>query len=514
MRFTLVKRICALLLCACILLESGCFPVHSILGETEAGYSFEDGSLDVEVKLNSGTQVLSGNYPEGKRAFKFVNCTYEADISGFKLIACLGNTFVYYYMGIRVIGDEPDEHFQYDNKKGYYNKDDYELEYFWSVSSYNFETEEYKTIKQLNYAYVSDKGKINCNSVALAQTDKQADFMVNIGYDFYMFSMVSEDGLDYKYQDKSWKGWSLSDSNKKEIKKKLGISSNSFCCTDVAVKVTHSRKFAAAFMILPDDDNFTQESAMFELELISGIDNTGNEVRKIGLTSKADNIHTVKGGNILSSNYESGNCIYVLRERSDGIKFGIDNRDRKTTFSIGISEDEDEENTVLQSFSVKDYAFADGTISDEESILELVFRNRVEYYKIERYTEAMGLKVEYRAVLLKTYPISNFNMNYLSSDDMPCIVLNDDSIDLSSSDEGFKRISSDGSIVWEYTKGAAYFSVPYKKNTNKSIIVGFNDYSFDQTVINYDENGNQTRTTKTSSEFSLAQLPFATVVIK
>lgn len=510
MRFSLVKRISAVLLCGSILLESGCFPVHSILGETDVGYEFADGTLDVTVEMNSGSQAFTGEYPTGTRAFHFENCSYEADISDFRVIASLCNTFVYYYTGIRVLGDSPDENGNLYNKKGYYeNENKSGLEHFWTIASYNFKTGEYTNIITQKYDPVNDGGKMNCNNVPLERDNSKASFMVNVGYYFIKFDMISTDnGLNYTYNSESWESWKLSDKNKEKIRDSLGIKSNAFCCTDAAVKVASESKYAASFMILPDDDNFTQESVMFEVELKSEIKD-GRTKRSIELRKKEDKILTVKGGNILSSNYASGNCIYVLKQSGKSLTFGIDNRDRKTSFKISLSGDKDSEDNVLQSFSVEDYSEDGVNISDEESILELVFKNRVMYYKIERNTKIFGI-IEYRARLLSTYQINSFNSNYLASDEMSSIGYYSHGINLSSTEEGFKCIDTDGNVEWSYDRGAAYFSEPYQ---NQTLIVGFNDFSFEKTVVYYDDNGKQTSTTKTSSEFSLAQLPFATVVI-
>ena len=87
MRFSLKKRICAVLLCICAVFMSGCFPVHSILGETTDYVIPGDEELDIgELKMSNNNQSVTGVYPDGQRAFMFKDCTYEADISNFRLI--------------------------------------------------------------------------------------------------------------------------------------------------------------------------------------------------------------------------------------------------------------------------------------------------------------------------------------------------------------------------------------------------------------------------------------------
>ena len=113
---------------------------------------------------------------------------------------------------------------------------------------------------------------------------------------------------------------------------------------------------------------------MFEVELTSEVkDNKTVDI--INLEKKEDNVKTVAGGNLLSSNFATGNCIYVTKENSikdENIEFGIDRRDRKTSFEIKIGKTSDG-NNVLQSFSVKDYTEVNDKgneeISTEESRL-------------------------------------------------------------------------------------------------------------------------------------------------
>lgn len=524
MRISLKKRIFAVLLCCCIVFTSGCFPIHSILGNEYYDYA-QSGSLDMKFAMMSDkNQAVSGVYPEGKRAFKFNNCTYEADISDFKLIDVLGNVCFYYYTGITVLNESG------ENKKGYYDRTTAKLKYFWTIAAYNFVLDEYYEIhSQQYYPANGDAGKMNGNPVSVRRNEYYADYVINVGYFFIRFAVNSANGMDFKFMDKEI--WKLSDDNKETIRKKLGIKQNNFCCTDLSVKNRDENKFAATFMILPNDEKFNQVNVMFEVELKSEVKDD-KTVREIKLTKKVGNVITVKGGNLLSSNAAAGNCLYVTKENSiknDKIKFGIDNRDRKTEFEIKIGFTTDE-NNVLQSFSVKDWVYKDDdgnmVVSDEESTLELVFKNRIEYYKIERYTGAW-FQTEYRAVDKKTYSLDKFCSTYLSSDDIPSIdtyswgidlPLDDinstgtypSEINLSSTTNGFKCIDYSGETNWSFTSGAAFFSCAYGDET---LIVGFDGYTFDKTVRYFDDDGNEVGVSKSKSEFTLAQLPFATVRI-
>lgn len=508
MRFSLKKRICAVLLCICAVFMSGCFPVHSILGETTDYVIPGDEELDIgELKMSNNNQSVTGVYPDGQRAFMFKDCTYEADISNFRLIDVLGSTMVYFYTGIKVHGVEG------ENRKDYYDRETAQLTYFWTIAAYNFDTGKYETIKSLGYA-AADSEITNGNPAKLYTSENEGKYLVNVGFDYYLFSLSSSDGFNYFY-NKDIAKWSLSGDQKKSIRESVGIKTgkNSFCCTDMAVKVTHSLRFDATFMALPDKSNesFDQNNVMYELQLQAEqyTDDNGNTRtnRYIDIKHKANNVLTTAGGNIISSNPDAGNCIYVLEEGKN-IKFGIDNRDRKTSFKISV-KNQSAENQVLQSFSVENWCDKKGIISDEESTLELVFKNRVEYYKIERY-EIFGI-VKYRAKHQKTYPLDVFTSNYLSSDDMPSIGYYSHGINLCSTEKGFKCIDTNGNIRWQRLKnGAAYFSAPYGK---KTLVVGFNSFKFDKTVRTYDDKGKLLGVSETESEFTLAQLPFATVRI-
>lgn len=508
MRSSLKRIICAGLLCFCVALTSGCFPVHSILGNT-TDYTIPDKNLDIQnFEFDSTNQSVTGVYPEGKRAFMFKNCTYEADIDNFRLIDVLGSTMVYFYTGIKVQGHSG------ENRKDYYDRETAKLTYFWTIAAYNFETEYYQTIKTMSYAAV-DSEITNGNPAKLYTSANEGQYLVNVGFDYYLFSLSSDDEFNFFY-NKDIVKWSLSGEQKKEIRESLGIKSgkNSFCCTDMTVKVTHSLKFAATFMALPDEANedFNQNNVMYELHLQTDWITNNKQtkaIRYIDIKKKASNVLTTAGGNIISSNPDAGNCIYVLKEGDDNIKFGIDNRDRKTSFKISV-KGQSAENKVLQSFSVENLYDDKGNVSDEESILELVFKNRVEYYKIERYNPFIGV-IEYRAKRQKTYPLDVFTSNYLSSDDMPSVGYYSHGINLCSTETGFKCIDTNGNIKWQrLDKGAAYFSAPYGE---KTLVVGFNGFSFDKTVRTYDKSGKLLSVSESKSEFTLAQLPFATVQI-
>lgn len=500
MRFSLKNRICAVFLCICTVFMSGCFPVHSILGNT-TDYSTSDTELNIDkFKMNNNNQRISGDYPAGTRAFMFKECTYEADIDNFRLIGILGHTMVYFYTGIKVYGVDG------ENLKGYYDSSSVSRKHFWTIASYNTLKREYTTIKTMTYNPQAAE-KINGNPTALYEYSDSAQYMVNVGYDFFLFSMSSDDSLNY-YYDHNVTKWSMSDDNKKDIRKALSISGNTFCCSDMAVKNRDEMKFAVTFMALPDSgDDFNQDNVMFELEFKTK-QKKRQIVRSIKVRKKEKAVLTVAGGNIISSNPDSGNCIYVLNE-GENIKFGIDNRDRKTSFKISV-KGQSGTNRVLQSFSVEDWKDDKGNVSDEDSTLELVFKNRVEYYKIERYHGFFGV-IEYRAKKIASYPLDSFNSNYLSSDDMPSVGYYSHGINLCSAEKGFKCIDTNGNIRWQrQKKGAAYFSASYG---SKTLVVGFNSFRFNKTVHTYDDNGKEVSVSQSESEFTLAQLPFATVKI-
>lgn len=558
MRISLFKRISAGLLCCCTLLASGCFPVYSIVGKEEYNYSGTGGSLDLEVTMRDQKQVVSGEYPEGRRAFRFKNCTYEADISDFSLIDLCGNVSLYYYTGVTVLNDKPDENGNTENKKGYYDPADSSLKfrYFWTVAGYNFVTGEYFEIESQKYDPVNDAGKMNGNPVVVSKGSSESTYLINVGYSFILFSLESpayyssvgggtilssaisitrpginipyqrpdyitipslaatQDKNDYKLSSK--KTWKFDGDNKESISDYLGIkgNSNKFCCTDIAVKdVSDSDdlKFAASFMALPDDDSsYDQDNVMMEVRLQT--DNKGH--RSIKLHKKQKGLHTVGGGNILSSNYTAGNCVYVLEEKDDKIKFGIDNRDRKTSFKVSLDKKQAKDgNNVLQSFSVKDWTYlynGISLVSDEHSVLELVFKNRIVYYKISGKTGAFGV-IKYNAIHIKTFSISDFCSNYLSSDDIPSIGYDSSEVlRLASTTEGLRSINSSGETVSASVKGADFCAFSYG---NRTAVIGFNKFTFDKTVRYYDKNGKETSVSKSKSEFTLAQFPFATIRI-
>ena len=524
-----------------MLFMTGCFSCHSILGVDNGEYYDVDGSLDYDVMMmNQQDSVVSGEYPGGTRAFKFNNCTYEADISYFRLIDIIGNVSIYYYTGITVLNDdevgtgsdndsnsESDSGYNLVNKKGYYDKSRAKLKHFWTIAAYNFETGEYIDIMTKEYNPVSDAGKMNGNPVVCYKGEYNNSYVINVGYFFIGFSLYRNDFIDYLYSsgDTSlidseckeyttmWSStWKLSNDNKKDIRDYLGIEddNNNFCCTDLAAKNLQNDndlKFAATFMKLPTDDDYDQNNVMMEVRL--QVDDDGNNVIK--LHKKESKVLTTSGGNILSSNYTSGNCVYVLKEKSDEIKFGIDNRDRRTSFKVELEDPgkdkEKRANNVLQSFSVKDYTEND-VVSDEESRLELVFKNRVEYYKIERYT-VFGV-IEYRAVHLKTYKLNKFCSTYLSSDDIPSILDLPWGLNISSTTDGFRNIYESGNTNWSSTSGAAYCSFRYG---GKTLVIGYKGFTYDKTVRYFDKDGNETGVSHSKSEFTLAQLPFAMVRI-
>lgn len=525
MRLSLKKRIFAVLLCCCVVFTSGCFPIRSILSDETYDLS-SSVSLDYIVEMSNRKQVVYGEYPDGQRAFKFKGCTYEADISDFRLIDVVGDVCLYYYTGIKVIGESG------ENKKGYYDKANAKLKYFWTIAGYNFNTENYfEVYSQEYYPASGDAGKMNGNPAIVYKSDYTPAYIINVGYFFIKFALFRDDYYSYYFNGGLYNGgtldegckdyghpqiaiWKLSNDNKKEIREALGIEgeNNNFCCTDLAVKNRDEEKYAATFMILPTDDNFNQKNAMFEVELKSEVKDD-KTVREIVLRKKENNVKTVEGGNILSSNPTSGNCIYVITSNSknkEEIKFGIDNRDRRTRFEIKIGKTTNE-NNVLQSFSVKDYTYTDDDgnefVSDEESRLELVFKNRIEYYKIERY---QPFAIEYRAIHLKTYWLNEFCSTYLSSDDIPSILDFPWGVNISSATDGFRCIKESGKTHWSSLSGAAYCSFRYGGLT---LVIGFDGYKFDKTVKYFDENGNETGVTNSKSEFTLAQLPFATVRI-
>lgn len=510
MRISLKKRIFAVLLCCCVVFTSGCFPIHSILGNEYYDYS-QSGNIDVDfTMMENKSQAVSGEYPDGQRAFKFKNCTYEADISDFKLIDVAGDVCLYYYTGIKVL-DESGE-----NKKGYYDRTTAKLKYFWTIAGYNFNTENYFEVHSQEYYPASgDADKMSGNPVIRYTNTYYRDYVINVGYFFIKFSVncYTDKPKEFMFDNKEI--WKLSNDNKKEIREKLGIKgdNNNFCCTDLAVKNRNEEKYAATFMILPNDDNFNQKNVMFEVELKSEVKDN-QTVREIVLRKKESNVKTVQGGNILSSNPTSGNCVYVITSNSkdkEKIKFGIDNRDRRTRFEIEIGKTTDE-NNVLQSFSVKDYVYKDGdgndVVSDEESRLELVFKNRIEYYKIERYSN--GFTTEYRAIYLKTYKLNEFCSTYLSSDDIPSILDFSWGVNISSTTDGMRNIFESGNTNWSSRSGAAYCTYVYG---GKTLVIGFDGFTFDRTVQFFNEDGSNAGTQQSKSEFTLAQLPFATVRI-
>lgn len=555
MRVSLFKRISAILLCCCTLFTSGCFPVYSILGKEQYSYTGSEGSLDLDFSMTDQRQAVSGIYPEGTRAFKFKKCTYEADISDFRLIDICGNVSLYYYTGVTVLNDKPDENGNTENKKGYYDLNDTSLkfEYFWVVAGYNFINGDYFEIERQKYDPVRDAGKMNGNPVVVYKGVSETTYLINVGYSFILFSVKKKEttvnpgvrpvspgrvprpsinmplsiGLmqvgyqtvgsisTMNYELASKKTWKLDSDNRESIRKYLGIKGNSdkFCCTDIAVKNNSDPddiKFAASFMKLPDDESsYDQDNVMIEVRLQTD----GDGKRSIKLHNKQKGLQTVRGGNILSSNYAAGNCIYVLQEKDDYIKFGIDNRDRKTTFKVSLNESHSANgNNVLQSFSVEDWSYSDDdtvVISDEESLLELVFKDRVEYYKIQRQSGAFGV-ISYKAIYSKAYPISDFCTTFLSSDDIPSVGYASNGLNLSSTNKGFKCIKTSGASIWSYNKGAAFCSFSYG---DKTAIIGFNSFTFDKTVQYFDKDGNTTGTSRSQSEFTLAQLPFATVSI-
>lgn len=563
MRISLFKRISAGLLCCCTLFASGCFPVYSIVGKEEYNYYGASGSLDLEVTMSDQKQVVSGEYPDGTRAFIFKNCTYEADISDFSLIDLCGNVSLYYYTGVTVLNDKPDENGNTENKKGYYDPADSSLKfrYFWTVAGYNFVTGEYFEIESQKYDPVKDAGKMNGNPVVVYKGVSETTYLINVGYSFILFSLKSpvesgsSDGsgtnpsspiriprpgivmtssitnreLDYiktsssagtldknDYKLSSKKTWKFDGDNKESISKYLGIkgSSDKFCCTDIAVKNNsdpNDLKFAASFMKLPDDESsYDQDNVMMEVRLQTD----GDGQRSIKLHKKQKGLQTVRGGNILSSNYTAGNCVYVLEEKDDKIKFGIDNRDRKTDFKVSLDKNAGKDgNNVLQSFSVKDWVYwynGARLVSNEQSVLELVFKNRIAYYKIQRKSGTLGV-IEYDAVHIRTFSISDFCSNYLSSDDIPSIGYKSSGVlRLASTTEGFLRIYSSGKIASSSVKGADFCSFDYGNNI---AVIGFNEFTFDKTVRYFDKNGKETSVSKSKSEFTLAQLPFATIRI-
>lgn len=515
MRLSLKKRIFAVLLCCCIVFTSGCFPIHSILGNEYYDYS-QSGEMELEsyTMMGNTDQVVSGEYPDGQRAFKFVGCTYEADISDFKLIDVAGDVCLYYYTGIKVL-DESGE-----NKKGYYDRTTAKLKYFWTIAGYNFNTGNYFEVhSQEYYPANGDAGKMSGNPVTRYTNTYYRDYVINVGYFFIFFSVNSSTSSPNSFNLLSKEVWKLSNDNKETIRKKLGLKENNFCCTDLAVKNRDEAKYAATFMTLPnptdddDDLDFNQYNVLFEVELKSEVKDD-KTVREIVLRGKESKVLPANGGNFLSSNAVSGNCVYVLKENSksrDKIKFGIDNRDRKTSFEIEIGKTTDE-NNVLQSFSVKDWGYKDGdgndVVSDEESMLELVFMNRIVYYKIERF-EVFGV-IKYRAVKQKTYWLNEFCSTYLSSDDIPSILYLPWGVNISSTTDGMRNIFESGNTNWSSRSGAAYCSFRYG---GKTLVIGFDGFTFDKTVRYFDDDGNETSVSQSKSEFTLAQLPFATVRI-
>lgn len=523
---------------------TGCFSCYSVLGVDNSEYFEVNGSTDIDVVMNNKDSVVSGEYPSGKRAFMFNNCTYEADISDFKLIDVIGNVSVYYFTGITVLNDdevgtgsdndsnsESDSGYNLVNKKGYYDKSRAKLKYFWTIAAYNFETGEYMDIMTKEYNPVSDAGKMNGNPVVVYKTDVIGVYSINVGYFFINFGLYRKDYIDssssgvtpdadsdckdYGYPESIT--WKLSNDNKKKIREALGIKSNNnnFCCTDYAVKNKLEEKYCATFMTLPTDDDFNQKNVMFEVDLESEVKDN-KTVYDIVLRKKESSVITVRGGNLLSSNTTAGNCVYVLKEKSDEIKFGIDNRDRRTSFKVELEDPGKDKqklaNNVLQSFSVKDYSekndSGNDVVSDEESRLELVFKNRIEYYKIERYT-VFGV-IEYRAVHLKTYKLNKFDSTYLSSDDIPSILDFPWGVNISSATDGFRNIYESGKTNWSSTSGAAYCSYRYGGLT---LVIGFYGYTYKKTVQYFDEDGNETGKSTSQSEFTLAQLPFANIRI-
>ncbi|MGN0670059.1 MAG: hypothetical protein ACI4JZ_05870, partial [Oscillospiraceae bacterium] len=416
--------------------------------------------LESYTMMGNTDQVVSGEYPDGQRAFKFVGCTYEADISDFKLIDVAGDVCLYYYTGIKVLNESG------ENKKGYYDRTTAKLKYFWTIAGYNFNTGNYFEVhSQEYYPANGDAGKMSGNPAIVYKSDYTPVYIINVGYFFIKFALYRDDYYELLFNggtlDDNCKNfshpeiaiWKLSNDNKKEIREKLGIKgdNNNFCCTDLAVKNRNEEKYAATFMILPTDDNFNQKNVMFEVELKSEVKDN-KTVKEIVLRKKESNVKTVQGGNILSSNPTSGNCVYVITSNSkdrEKIKFGIDNRDRRTRFEIEIGKTTDE-NNVLQSFSVKDYTDTDSDgneyISDEESRLELVFKNRIEYYKIVRKS-VLGI-IEYETEHLKTYWLNEFCSTYLSSDDIPSILDFPWGVNISSTTEGMRNIYESGNTNW------------------------------------------------------------------
>ena len=532
MRYSLKNRICAVLLCVCTLLMSGCFPVRSMFQNGDGFYVDPLGNPNPDPndakyqKRDDSTVKVTGKYPneEGaKDAFHFENCPDEGDINDFKIIGYAGNTFVYFYTGVTA-----------SNQK------------FWTIAAYDFIKEEYEEIMWRTYGK-SEEDQINCNPVTMYTYTDKLIFMVNVKFYYFRFSVsnTQEDPYHYSYNN-DLAIWELSDDNKKSIRKALGINdgSDSFCCSDLAAKSLDSdSKYSASFMSLPKDgDDFDEKNVLFELGIyVTKDDNGAVTSRYIKTTKKEDNIVADEGGNLISSNNATGNCVYLLGIDRTQLRFSVDCKRDKNKFEIAKKE-----NDTLLSFAVLDYKDASDTASTTDSRLELVFEEnngdksaskyRIEYYRLiydsgfigigeDYYARPITKEAEYldnknetqKSVINEVYTLDDFSSTFLASDNMKAIDYYSNGVDICSTSEGFKRLVlsfNQETKAWEQLTlssdkaNAAFFSEVY---SIYSLVVGFSGKEFERTVRTYDKDDKLISTEQDISEYTLAQLPFAKV---
>ncbi len=508
MRFSLKQKIYAALLSLCTLLLCGC-SVTSILDPDEV-YNMDHSDGERTPWKNKDNLVYHDVYAKGDRAFYFENCDDASQLVDFQYIGLLGDTFIYYY----------------SVKKG--------SRLFYTVAAYNFKTSAYRTIIKKDYDESNSKF-INCNHFLLSKNMQasgavsSATYFINVGYSFYKVVMASGDGVDF-FSDQV-EEWEIDDGMllyiKSQFTQNLSEASDvDVMVSDVAPWSNEGKIYSVAFVSVPADstnvpETFVEQIILMQIQLNKNIlpDESNTVVRTVSAAVQEKDIKSTTAGSVLSTDTDSKDCIFIKSIGGTKITFGkcVKNASTATNTYFDVNKKATDK---LITFSVVN----DGS-STNENILQLVYLNRLEYWRTGiDFTDSQSLKNG--ATLLASFPLKDAG-SYWVSDSTPSIHYDKqaNSVMLASNKHGVKTLTnnpvydSDGETVLRYdtteqkidTEFSTYLIEPYGDDL---LLVGFDGLKFNRVTDCVDADGTVVKTKQSKEYYSLAQLPFATVRIK
>ncbi|MGN0683513.1 MAG: hypothetical protein ACI4JY_07540 [Oscillospiraceae bacterium] len=524
MKISLMKRICAVALCLCTLLLSGC-TVNSIVDPGEV-YNSDFNDNPYKVPENNNTVIYKDTYATGGvRAFKFEDCDEYTEITDFQYIALLGDTFVYYYSVTKAGGER-----------------------FYAIAAYNFNTTTYTEIIKRSFDE-SESFCINCNHVQISKniatdgTASTAQYLINVGYSFFKVTLTSTDGKDFL--SGGVEEWTIGSDMLLMIKSYFtGDLASTFdidvVVSDIAPWATYADIYSVAFVNISatDDEadeadeaaddtdeaadtaaessNFVEQTVLMKVQLTSPVSQDGSNTVQRSLQAEAQefDIQSTEAGSILSADNDAKDCVFIRNIGSRIITFGKCDQTGTSEFEV----------TKKSTDKLITYSVVNDGDSTNFTLLQLVYQNRLEYWRlgIDIFNPS---STEFGAIFVTSFPLRD-SSSYWVAENTPSITYDSttNTVTLASNKYGVKQLvnttvyDEEGNEIGTETtekgvdyKFSAYLTEPYG---NDLLLVGFDELKFDRVTETYNAEGNLLKTKASKEYYTLAQLPFATVRIK